>query len=373
MKTTMKLLVTFLTTMLLIMNAQSPANASVNGILNKTVNNNVIEETQSELDDNNVLEGIANDTYEEESIKGKTEEGKEAGSLQEDSLMLDESNTEESIDVAQGSDHSQSKAANSEIVEAESSKSVNTEAETSKSEIAETETNQAEKVEAVSDQSEMANKSDTAKLETSKTDDKKSEKVKTEAKEAKTEVKETKKADAEKKDTSKSTSNKDKTKETKAQETKKEEPSYTRKDVRLLACLVYAEAGNQSYEGMLAVANVVLNRVKSDAYWHVDTIKEVIYDKKWAVQFAVTVKNKKGVSSLDKTLKCFDNWTFTGSNPEAEEKAMRQAIKAARAALEGENNIGDYLCFQNKRDAKRIKKKYPDYKILGDHIFYRTK
>ena len=70
----------------------------------------------------------------------------------------------------------------------------------------------------------------------------------------------------------------------------------------MLACLVYAEAGNQSYEGMLAVANVVLNRVKSDAYWHVDTIKEVIYDKKWAVQFAVTVKNKKGVSSSDKAL-----------------------------------------------------------------------
>ena len=29
----------------------------------------------------------------------------------------------------------------------------------------------------------------------------------------------------------------------------------------MLACLVYSEAGNQSYNGMLAVANVVLNRV----------------------------------------------------------------------------------------------------------------
>lgn len=156
--------------------------------------------------------------------------------------------------------------------------------------------------------------------------------------------------------------------------TEEAKPSYSKKDLRLLASLVYAEAGNQSYEGMLAVANVVLNRVNSDAYWHVNTIKEAIYDKKWSVQFAVTVKNKKtGVSMLDKALKYYDTRKFTGGNPEAEEKAMNQAIKAAKAALEGKNNIGKYLCFQNKKSASRIKKKYKDYKIIGDHIFYRTK
>ena len=152
-------------------------------------------------------------------------------------------------------------------------------------------------------------------------------------------------------------------------------PSYSEKDLRLLACLVYAEAGNQSYKGMLAVANVVLNRVKSPVYSHCNTIKEVIYDKKWSVQFAVTVKSKKtGLSILDKALAAYDSGKFTGSNPEAEKKAMNKAIKAAKAALEGENNIGNYLCFNAvNKSTSRIKKQYPDYKIIGSHIFYRTK
>ncbi len=152
-------------------------------------------------------------------------------------------------------------------------------------------------------------------------------------------------------------------------------PSYTEKELRLLASLVYAEAGNQSYNGMLGVANVVLNRLESPLYSHCNSIKEVIYDKKWSVQFAVTVKSRKsGLSMLDKALNLYDTGKFNGPNPEAERKAMKKATKAAKAALEGENNIGNYLCFNavNKYTYK-IKKKYSDYKIIGDHIFYRSK
>lgn len=161
-----------------------------------------------------------------------------------------------------------------------------------------------------------------------------------------------------------------------AKEDKKtKKPTYTKEELRLLSCLVYTEAGNQSYKGMLAVANVVLNRVKSEAYYHVNTIKEVIYDKHWAVQFSVTIKSKKtGKSMLEKALEAYDNGKFTGSNPAAEKKAMDKAIKAAKAALNGENNIGDYLCFRmNNNGAKKIRVKYTDNKVLGDHIFYRTK
>ncbi len=159
------------------------------------------------------------------------------------------------------------------------------------------------------------------------------------------------------------------------EEEKIKKPTYTKGELRLLSCLVYTEAGNQSYKGMLAVANVVLNRVKSDVYNHVNTIKEVIYDKQWAVQFSVTIKSKKtGKSMLDKALEAYDNGKFTGSNPAAEKKAMDKAIKAAKAALNGENNIGDYLCFRMNNDgAKRIRVKYTDNRVLGDHIFYRTK
>jgi spore germination cell wall hydrolase CwlJ-like protein len=126
---------------------------------------------------------------------------------------------------------------------------------------------------------------------------------------------------------------------------------------------------------MLAVANVVLNRVKSDAYYHVNTIEEVIFDKMWAVQFSVTIKNKKtGKSMMDKALESYDSGKFSGKNPKAEKKAMEKAIKAAKEALNGKNNIGDYLCFRlNNSGAKKIKKKYSDYRIIGDHIFYRTK
>ena len=179
------------------------------------------------------------------------------------------------------------------------------------------------------------------------------------------------KEDSKKQDT-KAQSTKAQAKSTKTAAVKK--PSYSEADLRLLSGLIYAEAGGQSYNGMLAVANVVLNRAKSSVYWHANTVKEVIYDRKWSVQFSVTIKNKKtGLSSLDKALKYYDTRKFTGGNPEAEKKAMERAVKAAKAALEGKNNIGNYLCFTNKRGTSSIKKKYPDYKIIGDHIFYRTK
>lgn len=163
--------------------------------------------------------------------------------------------------------------------------------------------------------------------------------------------------------------------ETDKEKKKEKKPSYSEKDLRLLSCLIYTEAGNQSYNGMLAVANVVLNRVKSPAYYHVNTIEEVIYDNQWAVQFSVTIKSKKtGKSMLDKALEAYDTGEFKGKNPTAEKKAMERAIKAAKAALNGKNNIDDYLCFRmNNSGAKSIKKRYSDYRILGDHIFYRTK
>ncbi len=46
-------------------------------------------------------------------------------------------------------------------------------------------------------------------------------------------------------------------------------------DVRLLAALIYCEAGSESYQGQLAVGAVVMNRVRSGAY--PNTISGVIY------------------------------------------------------------------------------------------------
>ena len=48
-------------------------------------------------------------------------------------------------------------------------------------------------------------------------------------------------------------------------------------DVRLLAALIYCEAGNQPYDGKVAVGSVVLNRVESGRF--PNTIEGVIYQR----------------------------------------------------------------------------------------------
>lgn len=172
------------------------------------------------------------------------------------------------------------------------------------------------------------------------------------------------KDDSDVKDSDNSTSGKTDGKKSKDSDKDKKDkkPSYSEKDLRLLSSLIYAEAGGQPYEGQLAVANIVLNRLKSDVYSHCKTIKDVIYDRKWSVQFSVTVKCN-GTSAISRALKTYDN----------DQKSMQKAIKAAKAALEGENNIGGFLCFQNKRYVSSIKRKYSNYKVIGNHVFYRCK
>ncbi|HHU73089.1 MAG TPA: cell wall hydrolase [Clostridiales bacterium] len=132
----------------------------------------------------------------------------------------------------------------------------------------------------------------------------------------------------------------------------RDEVDYTKEELKLLACLVHAEAGNQSYEGKLAVANIVLNRVRSKKY--PNTIKKVIYQ---AGQFTVA---KSG--SLQKQL---DNYHNYDSN------SQKLSIKAAKAALEGANNIGSRLYFHTYKAA--VKKGYdkkPNSVKLEDHLFW---
>lgn len=146
----------------------------------------------------------------------------------------------------------------------------------------------------------------------------------------------------------------------------KKENNYTKAELRLLSSLIYAEAGNQSYKGKLAVANIVINRAKSSVFWHVDTIKEVVYDSKWGVQFSVIKKGSSGTSPLSRALSKYDSKKYSS---EADKKSMEACIKAAKAALNGENNIGSYLYFNGY--SKTLAKKYPNHEIIGDHIFYK--
>ncbi len=117
--------------------------------------------------------------------------------------------------------------------------------------------------------------------------------------------------------------------------------SVSADDAYLLACLVYCEAGNQSYDGQLAVANVVLNRVKSSLF--PNTISEVIYQ---SGQFSPASSG-----SLSRTL-------INGPTD--------SCIQAANDALAGNNNIGDYLFFNNFGAPSNAS----SYYWLGDHVFY---
>lgn len=52
---------------------------------------------------------------------------------------------------------------------------------------------------------------------------------------------------------------------------------FSDEDVYILACLVYHEARGESFEGQVAVVEVVLNRILSDYF--PDTVEEVVFQK----------------------------------------------------------------------------------------------
>lgn len=127
-------------------------------------------------------------------------------------------------------------------------------------------------------------------------------------------------------------------------ETTQQEPTQASyDDAYLLACLISMEAGYEPYEGQLAVANVVLNRLHSGCYG--STISDVIYAKG---QFP-SVNGSVMTSYLN-------------NGP------LAQAQQAANEALSGVNNIGGYMCFINVKYANYAT--YGDYTIIGNHCFH---
>lgn len=129
------------------------------------------------------------------------------------------------------------------------------------------------------------------------------------------------------------------------------ETSYTAEELKLLACLVHSEAGNQSYEGKLAVANVVINRMKSSKF--PSTIKGVIYQ---SGQFSVASSG-----ALQKQLDQYSNY-YSNS--------QKLSIQAAKAALEGTNNIGSKLYFNRYETAVKHGKNTASSVRIQDHLFW---
>lgn len=106
-------------------------------------------------------------------------------------------------------------------------------------------------------------------------------------------------------------------------------------DKELLAALIFCEAGNQPYEGQVAVGAVVMNRVKSGSY--PDTISDVIYQ---SGQFTPAM-----TGWLDSVLA---SGGYTDS-----------AMQAAEDALAGSNPVGSCLYFSTGGGGYQI----------GDHYF----
>ena len=125
----------------------------------------------------------------------------------------------------------------------------------------------------------------------------------------------------------------------KNQQTKKKYSSYaaTASDVQLLGALIQCEAGNQPYEGKVAVGAVVMNRVRSSAY--PNTIYGVIYA---AGQFTPA-----GSGQVDRRL---------------EKGVSASCIKAAEEALNGYSNVGNATRFRPVGNHDGI--------IIGGHVFW---
>lgn len=107
----------------------------------------------------------------------------------------------------------------------------------------------------------------------------------------------------------------------------------------LLAALIYCEAGNQTYEGKLAVGAVVMNRVRSGAY--PSSIHGVIYA---SGQFTPALNGKV-------------NRVYESGKIQAE------CVKAAEEALSGVSNVGDMTHFRRNNGTR-------EGLVIGDHVFY---
>jgi spore germination cell wall hydrolase CwlJ-like protein len=110
-------------------------------------------------------------------------------------------------------------------------------------------------------------------------------------------------------------------------------------DRRLLANLIYCEAGSEPYEGKVAVGAVVINRLLSSIY--PNTVVGVIYQNK---QFSPV---NDGHLALALTY----------------EKATADCYKAADEAMSGVTNVGQCVYFRTPiAGLEGIR--------IGGHIFY---
>jgi len=121
-------------------------------------------------------------------------------------------------------------------------------------------------------------------------------------------------------------------------------------DIWIMACIIDWESGWQPYEGKLAVANIILNRVRSSRY--PNTVTGVVYAKN---QFSGVCDASGNISAR------FAERLAAGPRTD-------ECMKAVLQALSGVNNVSNYTAFITTSTANYSA--YSDYMIIGDHCFY---
>lgn len=118
---------------------------------------------------------------------------------------------------------------------------------------------------------------------------------------------------------------------------------YNGDDLYWLSRIIYAESGNQSLEGKIAVGNVILNRVADSRF--PNTVKGVIFQKN---QFTPV------------------------SNGSIYRTPSNESIAAAKLCLEGTNTAGNSLYFVNPRVSPNswASRNRPRVATIGAHAFF---
>ncbi len=118
-------------------------------------------------------------------------------------------------------------------------------------------------------------------------------------------------------------------------------------DIYWLSRIINSEAQGESYEGKVAVGNVIINRVNSPKF--PNTIKGVVFDK------------QNGYTQFSPVI---DGTIY--NNPDA------YSIKAAKDVLNGSRPVGDALYFLNPRKSTNfwIVENREHIKTIGLHDFY---
>ena len=138
-------------------------------------------------------------------------------------------------------------------------------------------------------------------------------------------------------------------------------------EVECLAQNMYWESRNQSFRGLLAVGNVVMNRVADSRF--PNTVCEVVHQ-------SVMIKSWKTGEYIPKRNRCQFSWYCDGRSDEPKEKKVYQRLLTiARSMVYNNVSFIDITDGATHYHADYVRPAWAEVKTrttrIGNHIFYR--